>query len=118
MLTKKESERGEREEEGAGDVLIKGNSEGLDQIILRNLVREDTAFDTEKMELTCPQRAVIPTVEDQSVVAKAVHANHRRGRGARMRTSLFIYRAAPAMELSTETRSGSILQQAGDLEML
>lgn len=31
-----------REEEGAGDVLIKGNSEGLDQIILHNLVREDT----------------------------------------------------------------------------
>lgn len=62
MLTKKkremESERvreGERESE---DVLIKGNSEGLNQIILHNLVREDTAFDTEKMETTCPQRRV------------------------------------------------------------
>lgn len=75
MLTKKESECGEREKEGAGDVLIKGNSEGLDQIILHNLVREDTAFDTEKMEMTCPQRP-IPMVEDQSVVAKAVHSNH------------------------------------------
>lgn len=40
------------------DVLIKGNSEGLNQIILHNLVREDTAFDTEKMEMTCPQRHV------------------------------------------------------------
>lgn len=59
-----------------GDVLIKGNSEGLDQIILHNLVREDTAFDTEKMEMTCPQRP-IPTVGDQSVVAKAIHFNHR-----------------------------------------
>lgn len=29
------------------DVLIKGNSEGLSQIILHNLIREDTAFDTE-----------------------------------------------------------------------
>lgn len=75
MLTKKDSECGEREEEGAGDVLIKGNSEGLDQIILHNLVREDTAFDTEKIEMTCPQRP-IPMVEDQSVVAKAVHSNH------------------------------------------
>lgn len=59
-----------------GDVLIKGNSEGLDQIILHNLVREDTAFDTEKMEMTCPQRPV-PMVQDQSVVAKAIHFNHR-----------------------------------------
>lgn len=40
------------------DVLIKGNSEGLNQIILHNLVREDTAFDTEKMEMTCPQRPI------------------------------------------------------------
>lgn len=40
------------------DVLIKGNSEGLNQIILHNLVREDTAFDTEKMEMTCPQRHI------------------------------------------------------------
>lgn len=47
----------------------------MDQIILHNLVREDTAFDTEKMELTCPQRP-IPMVEDQSVAAKAVHSNH------------------------------------------
>lgn len=75
MLTKKESECGEREEERAGDVLIKGNSEGLDQIILHNLVREDTPFDTEKMELTCLQR-LIPMVEDQSVVVKAVHSHH------------------------------------------
>lgn len=75
MLTKKESECGAREDEGDGDVLIKGNSEGLDQIILHNLVREDTAFETEKMEVTCPQRA-IPMVEDQSLAAKAVHSNH------------------------------------------
>lgn len=75
MLTKKESECGEREDEGARDVLIKGNSEGLDQIILHNLVREDTAFETEKMGLTCPQRP-IPVVEDQSVAAKAVHSDH------------------------------------------
>lgn len=57
------------------DVLIKGNSEGLNQIILHNLVREDTAFDTEKMEMTCPQRP-IPMVWDESVVAKAIHFNH------------------------------------------
>ena len=55
MLTKRKERVRERESE---DVLIKGNSEGLNQIILHNLVREDTVFDTEKMETTCPQRLV------------------------------------------------------------
>lgn len=72
-LTKKEREREEREWESE-DVLIKGNSEGLNQIILHNLVREDTAFDTEKMEMTCPQRP-IPVVWNQSVAARAIHFN-------------------------------------------
>lgn len=58
------------------DVLIKGNSEGLNQIILHNLVREDTAFDTEKMEMTCPQRP-IPVAGDRSVVAKEIRSDHR-----------------------------------------
>lgn len=95
--------RRKREEEGAGDVLIKGNSEGLDQIILHNLVREDTAFDTEKMEMTCPRRPV-PTVEDQSVVAKAVHSDHGEvGVMMMMMMSVFIHRTAPATQLSGDT---------------
>lgn len=53
------SAAGEKESESR-DVLIKGNSEGLDQIILHNLVREDTVFDSEKMEMRCPQRAAPP----------------------------------------------------------
>lgn len=57
LLTKKERQRVQQEKKKKGesrDVLIKGNSEGLDQIILRNLVREDTVFDSEKMKMMCP----------------------------------------------------------------
>lgn len=53
--------KGVREREWESkNVLIKGNSEGLYQIKLHNVVREDTAFDTEKMKLTCPQMAIHP----------------------------------------------------------
>lgn len=63
----KESERvREKRECELEDVLIKGNSEGLNQIILHNLVREDTAFDSEKMEMTCPQRPILPGVKRKS----------------------------------------------------
>lgn len=75
LLTKKERECSEKRVR-VGDVLIKGNSEGLDQIILHNLVREDTAFDTEKMEMTCPQRPV-PVERDLSVVVKAIDFSRR-----------------------------------------
>lgn len=52
--------KGVREREWESkNVLIKGNSEGLYQIKLHNVVREDTAFDTEKMKLTCPQMAMV-----------------------------------------------------------
>lgn len=76
MVANKERKGVQRKRVRVGDVLIKGNSEGLDQIILHNLVREDTAFDTEKMEMTCPQRAV-PVERDPSVVVKAIDFNHR-----------------------------------------
>lgn len=53
--------KGVREREWESkDVLIKGNSEGLYQIKLHNVVREDTAFETEKMKMTCPQMAIHP----------------------------------------------------------
>lgn len=83
----KEREGVQRKRVRVVDVLIKGNSEGLDQIILHNLVSWDTAFDTEKMEMTCPQRP-IPTVRDQSVVAKAIHFN----RGDDDESGMFMYR--------------------------
>lgn len=79
MLTKKERQRVRQEKKKKSesrDVLIKGNSEGLDQIILHNLVREDTVFDSEKMKMTCPQRA-IPTEQDLSVIVEVIDCNHR-----------------------------------------
>lgn len=84
MLTKKERQRVRQEKKKkkkkseSRDVLIKGNSEGLDQIILHNLVREDTVFDSEKMKMTCPQRA-FPTEQDLSVIVEVIDCNHRGG---------------------------------------
>lgn len=67
--------------------------------MLRNLVRQDTVFDSEKMEMTCPQRA-IPTERDLSVIVKVIDCNHR---GDDDQSSVFTFRLADPLWLSGKT---------------
>lgn len=77
------------------DVLIKGNSEGLNQIILHNLIREDTAFDTEKMEMTRPQIPVL-SARGEDVAEEAARLNHGVGSQACLHAVQHVVLCTPA----------------------